>query len=81
MTSTTFISGNRVEEVKPADAAGLLASGRDRRDRQRRRVARDQAIVADDRLQLREQGLLGGEILDDRLDHDVAAGKAVFRRR
>ena len=64
--------------MKPADAARLLASGRDRRDRQRRGVARDQAIVADDRLQLREQGLLCRKILDDRLDHDVAAGKPGF---
>ena len=61
-----------VEEVVAGDTARALADGGHRRDRERRGVAREDAGVADDALELGEERALGAQVLDDRLDHQVA---------
>ena len=65
----------RVEEVHADDALGRRDRAGDLRDRERRRVRREDGVGATDAFQLREQLPLGLELLDDRLDHDVAVGE------
>src|SRR5260221_596123 len=57
------------------DAGRVFASGGDRGHRQGRGVGGEDRVGGDDALELLEQGLLGRQRLDDRLDHHVAAGE------
>ena len=66
---------HRVEEVEAADPLRPLARGRDRGDLQRRGVGRDQAVVRHYALEMAEQLALRLQVLDDRLDDDVARGE------
>ena len=66
---------HRVEEVVAGDAPRFRAGRGHRGHRQRRGVGGEHAVLADDALERAEQGALGLEILEDRLDHDVAAGE------
>ena len=74
----------RVEEVHADDA---LRAARSRcatvRDGERRGVRREHGALPDDLLERAEELLLGVELLDDRLDHEVAAGEVgeLGRRR
>ncbi len=65
----------RIEEVHPDNPLRPLQSGRHRRHGQRRRVGGKDAAVTDDRLEFAQQAALDVEVLDDRLDHEPAAGK------
>ena len=69
--------GDRVEEVHADEALGLREAGAHLRHRQRRRVRGEDASSADDALELAEDLLLDGELLEHRLDHEVAAGEAL----
>ena len=62
---------HRIEEVHAADALGVLALRRDRGDRERGGVRRDDGLGPDQLVELGEQRLLGVEPLDDGLDDDV----------
>ena len=66
---------HRVEEVKAGDAPGQAAFGGDGGDRERRGVGRQHAIVGDDAFQLGEQGALDRQVLEHRLDDDMAGGQ------
>jgi HipA-like protein len=70
---------HRVEEVEAGHPRRQPQCGRDRGDRQRRGVAREHAVVAHQRLELGEQRLLGAEVLDDRLDDDIAVAQRLER--
>ena len=65
----------RVEEVDAADPVRALGGDRHLDDGQRRGVGGEDAVGLDDLLQLGEQLALGGEVLDDALDHEVAVGE------
>ena len=65
--------------MEAGDALRRAAAGGDRRHRQRRRVRREQAGIGDDRFEVAEQLALGVEILDDRLDDDLAVGEILQR--
>jgi hypothetical protein len=70
-----------IEEVH-ADHALRRRRGRgDLRHRQRRRVRRQHRVGSADALELGEESLLGGELLDDRLDHEVASSDVGEIRR
>ena len=69
-----------IEVVHAADAIAVLQRAGDRGDADRRGVRRQDRVGRDHRLELAEQLLLDLEVLEHRLDHDVAAleiGKAV----
>ena len=66
----------RVEEVDAAHLVGALGRHRQLDDRQRRRVGGEDRRRLDDLLELGEQLLLDGEVLDDALDDEVAVGEA-----
>ena len=65
----------RVEEVHADDALRFRARRRDLGHGQRRRVRREHDVVADEAVELGEQLLLRLELLDDRLDHEIAVGE------
>ena len=70
----------RIEEVHADDPLGALGSRGDRRDQQRRGVARQHALVGDDAVrQPREQLVLELQALGRRLDHQLARGKILER--
>ena len=74
------VSGIRtIDEVLP-DAFGPREPGGDGRDRQRRGVGRQRGRGRDHRLEFLEQRALDGQVLDHRLDHEVAAGQVGHRR-
>ncbi len=68
-----------IEEVVACDAARLLGADRDRGDRQRGGVGGDHGIRAQDGFQLRHQVALDFQLLDNGLEHHVAAGQVVQR--
>jgi len=61
--------------VHADDALGSRRRRRDLRHRQSRRVRREDRIRADDPLELGEELELRAEVLDDRLDDEVAVGE------
>ena len=65
----------RVEEVHADDPLGMRRDGRDLGDRQRGGVRGEDRVRRGRRLELAEELLLDGEILEDGLDHEVAAGE------
>ena len=65
----------RVEEMHADDAFGRRRRRRDLGHGQRRRVRRENRVGPHDPLELPEQLSLRLEILDDRLDHEVAVGE------
>lgn len=64
---------HRIEEVQTGDPAGIATGRGDRGNRQRGGIAGEDRFVADHLFQLAEQRLLGLQVLDDRLDHQLAA--------
>ena len=73
--------GDRVEEVQADDALGVREARRHRGDRERRRVRHEQALGRDDLLERAEHLLLDGELLEHRLEDEVAARVGVGARR
>ena len=73
--STSGMSGRGIEEVHPDDPLGRRDTGCDLGHRQRGRVGREDRVRADDALERAEELELGVELLDDRLDHEVARGE------
>ncbi len=69
--STSGITAAGMKKCIPTTRSGTLQPGGKRRDRQRRRVRREDAIVARHVLDPREELALRVEILDDRLDHQL----------
>ncbi len=63
--------GGRVEEMHADDPLGSGDCGCDLGDGERRRVGRQNRIRSDDPFELREERVLGVELLDDRLDDEV----------
>jgi hypothetical protein len=76
-TSTTFISGTGLKKWKPATPLGPGAGGGDLGHRQGGGVGGEDGVVADDLLEPGEQRALGGEILGNRLDHDLGGAEPV----
>ncbi len=71
----------RVEEMQAGHPRPMLADRHQRRHRQRGRVGGQQRLRRHDALQATEQGLLGLQILDDRLDDQIATGDIFFLGR
>ena len=69
--------GRRVEEVHPDDPLGPRDRSGYLRHRERRRVRGEDGIGPHDRLELAEEGDLRVEVLDDRLDDEIAARQIV----
>jgi hypothetical protein len=65
----------RVEEVHPDHALGVLGRLGDRVDRDRGRVRGEDRVRCDEPVELGEHLPLRLELLDDRLDHEVAPGQ------
>ena len=65
----------RVEEVHADDPSGRRRGGCDLGHRERRGVRGEDGVRAADPLELGEELPLRLELLDDRLDHDVAVGE------
>ena len=65
----------RVEEVHADDALGPGRRGRDLGHRERRGVGREDRVGPADPVELGEELALRLELLDDRLDHEVAVGE------
>ena len=72
---------HRREEVQPQHPFGAPRGGRQLRDRDRRRVGRDQRVLPQHLVELREDRGLDVVVLDDRLDHQLTAGQRVQLRR
>ena len=68
--------GDGVEEVHPDDTLRMLEVRRHLGDRERRGVRDEQALLRDDLLERAEDLLLDGDLLEHRLDHEVAAREA-----
>ena len=66
------MSGAGLKKCMPTTRSGRRDGGGDLRHRQRRRVRREDRVRADDPLELGEELELRVELLDDRLDHEVA---------
>ena len=66
---------DRVEEVHPDDALGVLELGAHLGHRERRRIRREDALGRDDSLELREHLLLDRHLLEDRLEDEIATGE------
>ena len=66
---------DRVEEVHPHDALRVLEVGAHLRDRERGRVRREHALGRDDPLELGEDLLLHGHLLEDGLEDEIRAGE------
>ena len=75
MISTSGISGAGLKKCMPTTRSGVDVAGRDLGDGERRRVRREHRVRPADALELGEELLLRREILDDRLDHEVAVGE------
>ena len=65
----------RVEEVHADDALRAGRRGRDLGHRERRGVRREDRVGSADPVELGEERALRLELLDDRLDHEVAVGE------
>ena len=65
----------RVEVVHPDDPLRCRRRRGDLGHRERGGVRRENGVRAADPFQIREERLLGVELLDDRLDHEVAPGE------
>ena len=65
-----------VEEVHAAHQLGAAGLHRHLDHRKGRRVRREDRALLHDAVELAEEVLLGGEVLDDGLDHEVALGEA-----
>ena len=63
---------HRVEKMHAGETLGPLQLCGDGGHGERRSVGGEDAVLADDALELGEQGLLRREVLDDDLDHEVA---------
>ncbi len=78
--------GDRVEEVEADETLGVRERRADLLDRQRRRVGREDRVLGDDLLDLAEHLLLDADLLEHRLDDEVAVrvlglvGRAVHER-
>ena len=72
ITSTNFCTGAGLKKCMPMTRPGLRGRRRDLGDRQRRRVGGEHGVGADDLVELLEDRALEVEVLDDRLDHEVA---------
>ncbi|KFF32578.1 hypothetical protein G039_0334180 [Pseudomonas aeruginosa VRFPA01] len=66
---------HRVEEMQAGDPSGITAGRGDGGDRQRRGVAGENRLVVEHLFQLAEQRLLGAQVLDNRLDHQLAGAE------
>ena len=66
---------SRIEEVHAHDAFWRRRRRRDLRDGERRRVRREDRVGANDSLELSEELELRAEVLDDRLDDQIAVGE------
>ena len=75
MISTSGISGAGLKKCMPTTRSGVDVGGRDLGDGERRRVRREHRVRPADALELGEELLLRRELLDDRLDHEVAVGE------
>ena len=80
-TSTSFISGTGLKKCMPTKRPGPLQAVGERRDRDRRGVGGEDAVVVDAWPRARGTGPLGVDVLDDRLDHQADAGRLVEPRR
>jgi hypothetical protein len=69
--------GDRIEEMHSRNALGPVEPGRHVRDGQRGGIRGDDAVIRHDRRELRQDLLLHVEILEDRLEHEVAVREAV----
>ena len=69
---------DRVEEVEPHESLGVLELLTDLLHRQRGGVGRENRVVGDDLLDLTEDLLLDPDLLENRLDHEVAVGVLVL---
>ena len=67
--------GDGVEEVHADDAFRMREPGRHRADGQRGGVRDEQALGRDDLLERGEDLLLDSDLLEDRLDHEIAAAE------
>ena len=66
-----------VEEVDAADELGPRGLHRELDDRERRGVGREDRVAPRQSVELREERLFDGEVLDDRLDDEVAVGEVL----
>ena len=73
----------RIEEVHAEEARpeGRRASLEEHRHRNARRVRRDDRVLGEQRLEPRVERALRLDLLDDRLDHEVAVGELARDRR
>jgi hypothetical protein len=74
-TSTSAISGAGLKKCSPASRSGWLQRGADGGERNRRRVAAQEAVAAGDAFEIGKQRLLLRQILDDGLDDQTGAGE------
>ena len=70
-----------IEEVHPDDARWMRGRGGDLGDGESRRVRGQDRLLGDDSVERGEQLLLRLDLLDDRLDDEVAAGEVAQIRR
>ena len=75
--STSGISGAGLKKCIPTTRSGRAVAAGDLGDRERRGVGRKDGVGAADPVELGEELPLRGQLLDDRLDHEVAAGQVV----
>ena len=82
-TSTSGRTGAGLKKCMPTTRSGWTVALAIVRDGERRRVRRQHGLLTDQVVQRAEQLLLEVELLDDRLDYDVAAGEVaeLGRRR
>ena len=62
---------HRIEEVHADDPRRTAGGFRDSRDRQRRRVGRQDRVVRQERFKALKQRLLDGQVFDNRLDDEI----------
>ncbi len=72
-TSTSGSTATGLKKWRPTTRSGCSRPARHRLDRERRRVRDQQALGGHDALERAEDVLLDGELLEDRLEHEVAA--------
>ena len=73
--STSGISGAGLKKCMPTTRSGPRRGGRDLGDGERRGVRREHRVGPADPVELGEELALRRELLDDRLDHEVAVGE------